>query len=124
MDQEVVVAVVAAHQHLLGALAEVGVVLCLVALGAVVAFDLLGAVEEVEVVGLLVAAEVVAVGLLGAVEVEVVDLLVEVEEVAVVLVHQMPTDSQGLPQDLGRWCRWNQFSAQPGLQAHLQCHSV
>ena len=36
VDQEVVVAVVAAHQHLLGALAEVGVVLCLVALGAVV----------------------------------------------------------------------------------------
>lgn len=36
VDQEVVVAVVAAHQHLLAALAEVGVVLCLVALGAVV----------------------------------------------------------------------------------------
>ena len=35
MDQEVVVAVVAAHQHLLAALAEVGAVLCLVALGAV-----------------------------------------------------------------------------------------
>lgn len=37
VDQEVVVvAVVGAHQHLLAALAEVGVVLCLVALGAVV----------------------------------------------------------------------------------------
>lgn len=37
MDQEeAVAAVVVAHQHLLAALAEVGVVLCLEALGAVV----------------------------------------------------------------------------------------
>lgn len=35
MDQEEVVEGVVAHQHLLAALAEVGVVLCLEALGAV-----------------------------------------------------------------------------------------